>query len=473
MFPQTIGRKSRRNMDQDKQAQLILFTRYPEPGRTKTRLIPALGAEGAAALQRRMSKAIVSQMAEFATQAPVHLEIRYADGNQQAVEAWLAGDIPCLAQGDGDLGDRLRRAFAQAFAQGAGKVVVIGADCPGLTPALFAQAFAALDNQDLVLGPAMDGGYYLVGLNRPAPALFSEIPWGSGEVLAATLKQAQPLNLSLHLLEPLADVDRPEDLINCSAGLQTLAGLCEPGHDRADAVQPDNYDISIVIPTLNEAGGISQTLSGLVGLPGVEVLVADGGSEDRTVSLAAAAGAAVIAAPRGRGNQQNAGALAAQGRVLLFLHADTRLPEGFAAQIRKALGQPGVVAGAFRFAIGATGWRFRLLERCTNWRAACFGLPYGDQALFLPAARFQAMGGFREFALLEDLELVLRLRKMGRIALLPTPALTSPRRWQRLGIARTTVMNQLILLGFFCGISPARLARWYGKVREGNGRSLG
>lgn len=199
-------------MDRDRQARLILFTRYPEPGRTKTRLIPTLGVHGAAALQRRMSEAIVEQMAEFAANYPVRLEIRYTDGNQQAMEAWLSNGIPCLDQGEGDLGDRLLRAFAQAFAQGAQAVVVIGADCPGLTPALFAQAFSALARKDLVLGPAMDGGYYLIGLNRPAPALFAEIPWGSEEVLAATLKQAQGMHLSTHLLEPLADVDRPEDL---------------------------------------------------------------------------------------------------------------------------------------------------------------------------------------------------------------------------------------------------------------------
>lgn len=232
-------------------------------------------------------------------------------------------------------------------------------------------------------------------------------------------------------------------------------------------------DISIIIPTLNEAACIGQTVAGLAGQPGVEVIVADGGSQDLTVSLAKAAGARVLDAPLGRGSQQNAGARAAHGRVLLFLHADTLLPEGFAADIREALNQPGFIAGAFRFAVGAKGWRFRLLEQCANWRAAWLGLPYGDQALFLPAARFWAMGGFRELALLEDLDLVLRLRKTGRIALLAPKARTSARRWQRLGFARTTIINQLILLGFFCGISPARLARWYGKAREGNGRSLG
>ena len=232
-------------------------------------------------------------------------------------------------------------------------------------------------------------------------------------------------------------------------------------------------DISIIIPTLNEAPCIGQTVAGLAGQPGVEVIVADGGSQDQTVALAKAAGARVMDAPQGRGSQQNAGARAAHGRVLLFLHADTLLPEGFAADVREALDQPGFIAGAFRFAVDAKGWRFRLLEQCANWRAAWFGLPYGDQALFLPAARFWAMGGFRELALLEDLDLVLRLRKTGRLALLAPAARTSARRWQRLGFARTTIINQLILLGFFCGITPARLARWYGQVREGNGRSLG
>ena len=203
---------NRGKMDKTGQARLILFTRYPEPGRTKTRLIPALGAQGAAALQRRMSEAIVARMARFAAQYPVRPEIRYSDGTQQDMEAWLSSAIPCLPQGEGNLGDRLRRAFAQAFAQGAQAVVVVGADCPGLTPALFAQAFGALKQQALVLGPAMDGGYYLIGLNHPAPDLFAGIPWGSGEVLAATLKQARGLALSTHLLEPLADVDRLEDL---------------------------------------------------------------------------------------------------------------------------------------------------------------------------------------------------------------------------------------------------------------------
>lgn len=236
---------------------------------------------------------------------------------------------------------------------------------------------------------------------------------------------------------------------------------------------PKICDISIIIPTLNEESCIGQTVAGLIEQPGVEVIVADGGSRDRTVANARAAGARIITGPVGRGNQQNSGAQAAQGKIQLFLHADTRLPDDFAALIRAALNQPDVVAGAFRFAVAAKGWKFRLLEQCTNWRAAWFSLPYGDQALFLAAARFQAMGGFRNLPLLEDLDLVLRLRKMGRMALLAAPAVTSARRWQRLGLLRTTIVNQMILLGFYCGINPERLARWYGRSRKNDGRFLG
>lgn len=232
-------------------------------------------------------------------------------------------------------------------------------------------------------------------------------------------------------------------------------------------------EISIIIPTLNEAACIGKTVTSLVNTPGVEVIVVDGGSRDQTATEASGAGATVITSPLGRGNQQNLGANAATGQVLLFLHADTRLPEDFVVHVLRALAQPDVVAGAFRFAVDATGWRFRLLEQCTNWRAARFSLPYGDQALFVPAARFRAMGGFREFPLLEDVELVLRLKKTGRIALVKTAALTSPRRWQHLGLVHTTVLNQLILLGFYCGIHPERLARWYGRRGKGNGRFFG
>jgi len=229
-------------------------------------------------------------------------------------------------------------------------------------------------------------------------------------------------------------------------------------------------DISIIIPTCDEEDTIAAAVNAVAGLAGVEVVVADGGSTDRTVPLARAAGARVTASERGRGSQQNAGAAAARGRVLLFLHADTRLPDCFQQSVLAILRLPGVVAGAFPLGIAARGRGFRLIEWGVNLRASLWQLPYGDQAIFLGAGQFRSMAGFREIPLLEDVDLVLRLRRLGRIELAPVPVLTSARRWQRLGLLRTTLINFLILLCFFAGVSPRRLALWYGKNRQGNGR---
>ncbi|MGV1100757.1 TIGR04282 family arsenosugar biosynthesis glycosyltransferase [Thiovibrio sp. JS02] len=194
------------------QAKLVLFTRYPEAGRAKTRLIPALGPEGAATLHRRLTERAVAQMRRFLAASPVAGEIRFAGGDRDRMEQWLAGRLPCRPQEGNSLGERLQAAFAAAFAEGAEQVVIIGADCPGLDPKILAEAFAALTQADLVLGPAADGGYYLVGLTRPWAELFHAIPWGSGEVLTKTLCRAKALNLKIRLLEQLVDVDRPEDL---------------------------------------------------------------------------------------------------------------------------------------------------------------------------------------------------------------------------------------------------------------------
>lgn len=193
-------------------AKLVLFTRYPQAGRVKTRLIPALGPEGAADLQRRMTEQMVAQLLLFVAEYPAAAEIWYEGADREQIAAWLGQRLPALPQGAGGLGQRLERAVTTAFAEGMERLVLIGADCPALTPALFVQAFTSLLHHDLVLGPAEDGGYYLIGLSRPLPELFREIPWGSGEVLAVTLERARRFGLSISLLEQCADVDRPEDL---------------------------------------------------------------------------------------------------------------------------------------------------------------------------------------------------------------------------------------------------------------------
>lgn len=192
--------------------RLIVFTRYPEPGRTKTRLIPVLGSDGAADLHRRMTEHTIARVKRLTTTRALAIEVRYQGGNQYSMERWLGHGISFRVQGNGDLGARLERAFRDAFQEGCKRVLVIGTDCPGLTIEILRSAMDALYASDLVLGPAGDGGYYLIGLRRPMSQLFRDVMWGTEHVLARTLEIADELGLSRALLIPLDDVDLPEDL---------------------------------------------------------------------------------------------------------------------------------------------------------------------------------------------------------------------------------------------------------------------
>ena len=420
--------------------RLIVFTRYPEPGRTKTRLIPALGPEGAADLHRRMTEHTLARARALAERRGTSLEVRFEGGGQALMAQWLGTRLASRPQGEGDLGDRMARAIADALREGAARAIVIGTDCPALASATLAAAFDALQHNDLVLGPATDGGYYLIGLRREAPALFADMPWGTGDVLKRTLAAAKAAGLSFALLGPLDDVDRPEDL---------------PLWERAQ------WRISVIIPTLNEAAALPATLAAIQPEADVEVIVADGGSSDGTTEAALAAGARLVAAERGKARQMNAGAAAASGDVLLFLHADTRLPQGFDAHVRDALGRPGAVAGAFAFRVDSPRRGLRVIEWLANWRSRRLGMPYGDQGIFVKADAFREAGGYPDLPVMEDFELMRRLKRRGRIVLARAAAVTSGRRWLRLGLLRTTLVNQAMIVGYLLGVSPERLARWY------------
>lgn len=219
--------------------------------------------------------------------------------------------------------------------------------------------------------------------------------------------------------------------------------------------------LSVIVPVLNEAHQLSDTLAPLQTLPDVEIIVVDGGSRDDTVAVARSLGVQVIETTPGRAHQMNQGAAAATGAWLLFLHGDTRLPAHAPAHVQTVLAQPGVVAGAFDLRIAATGWGLRWIERGVWARSRLCQLPYGDQALFLRTTTFRQVGGFPELPIMEDFVLVQRLKRLGRIAIAPACVTTSPRRWQKLGVPRTTLINQLMIVGYYLGFSPHRLVRWY------------
>lgn len=192
---------------------LIIFTRYPEPGKTKTRTIPTLGAEGAAELQRQMTEHTLNTARQLQITRNTALEVHYTGGSQELMMQWLGHDLQYVPQVTGDLGVKMRSALERTFKLGKKRAVVIGIDCPDLDSKILTSAFEKLERRDLVLGLAEDGGYYLIGLNRLVPQLFYDIPWGTERVMQQTITIAQKLNLNFARLPVLADVDRPEDLI--------------------------------------------------------------------------------------------------------------------------------------------------------------------------------------------------------------------------------------------------------------------
>jgi uncharacterized protein len=431
---------------------LLIFTRYPSPGSTKTRLIPTLGAEGAAALHQQMVEHALWEARQWQRVAPAAgptagpptqraIAVWYTGGTPAQMATWLGNDLDYHPQGEGDLGDRLSQACQWAFATGAQSVLLMGTDCPGLDELILTTAQHHLQRHDLVLGPALDGGYYLMGLRRWIPELFQGIAWSTATVLTRTMAIAQRLRLRTHLLSPLSDVDYAADLVHW---------------------QQANRRISVIIPTRNEASSIAQTLARLQPARNVEVIVADGGSTDETVAIAQSCQATVLTTPPGRAQQMNHAAREATGDILLFLHADTQVPYRFDQWVRRALAESQRGAGAFELQIDDARLGLRLIENWVNWRSRLLAMPYGDQAIFLQADTFWACGGFPNQPLMEDYELMQRLRRRGeRLVIIPIPVVTSARRWQRLGILRTTAINQAIVLAYRLGVSPQHLAQWY------------
>jgi rSAM/selenodomain-associated transferase 2 len=219
-------------------------------------------------------------------------------------------------------------------------------------------------------------------------------------------------------------------------------------------------DISIIIPALNEEDNIPFLAKNLEG-GDFEILLVDGGSTDATVELARRHSFTVITSRPGRGQQQNMGARYAHGKILLFLHADTRLPENFTTSVIQTLESGRYVAGAFSLAIEKPTLAMRFITTCANLRSHLFHLPYGDQAIFIRHDTFLKLEMFPELPIMEDYVFIKRAKKHGRIAVLKDTVITSARRWRRLGVVRTTLINQLVILGFFFKVSPEKLALLY------------
>ncbi len=223
--------------------------------------------------------------------------------------------------------------------------------------------------------------------------------------------------------------------------------------------------VSVVVPTLNEEGVLAATLE-RARQPGVhEIIVVDGGSTDATLATAMRGADLVLAAPRGRARQMNAGAARARGDVLLFLHADTLIPEGFAQAAIAACQEPAVIGGRFDVDLEPSSPLIRLTGELINRRSRLTRISTGDQAIFIRREVFERLGGYADIPLMEDVDLSRRMKRAGRIACLRQRVTTSARRWQKNGVVRTILLMWSLRALYFFGVSPAHLQRVYANTR--------
>ena len=238
--------------------------------------------------------------------------------------------------------------------------------------------------------------------------------------------------------------------------------------DTLSAVRPDGSRplVSIVVPVLRDTPELAGLLDALQNGrcdPGVEVVVVNGDAADRSLDSLRRRPATVrwVDSEPGRGRQMNAGARASSGRWLLFLHADARLGRGWLAALAAADDRPDVAGGAFRFTLASTHWAARIIEHGVAFRTRWLKLPYGDQGIFVRRECFDALDGYRPLGLMEDVDLMGRLRRRGRVWFPPVAVRVSARRWERDGWLRRTALNLALLALYLAGVAPDRLARWY------------
>lgn len=440
-----------------KSGSMLLFSRYPVPGKAKTRLIPEIGEERAALLHRRMTEHTVCTLRsarEMLGASDLELSICCTGASLKEFSKWLGQDLNYVSQPAGNLGMRLLKGFETAFSKGSKRTIAVGCDIPGLTQEILLKGIDALYEHDIVIGPTTDGGYYLIGMTSPRPELFADILWGTEHVYRQTLDAAKLLGLTVAELPMLYDIDMPADLSVIR------------NDSRFNEIFTGKHLISIIIPTLNESCILEQTLNRLCCPENIEIIVVDGGSQDNTVEIAASSGVSVLSVSGGRAAQMNTGAAEAKGQTLLFLHADTLLPIGYYDMICQALKTPSAAVGAFRFQTDGSGAEIRAMEWFTNFRSTVLHFPYGDQGLFLEKRVFEEIGGFPDLPIMEDFELVRRLRRRGDVVMIREPAVTSARRWSELGVLRTTLINQFMILGFLAGMKPSKLKQIYRRTKD-------
>jgi rSAM/selenodomain-associated transferase 2/rSAM/selenodomain-associated transferase 1 len=438
-----------------------MFVKYPEKGKVKSRLSPHWDED----IVARLYRLFIEDLLDRLSGSDYQFRIAYHPVERETAFIEQFGDgFSYMPQIGGDLGERMNDAFIRCFSEGFQTVVIIGSDSPDLPQQIIGEAFQALERGGAVIGPSFDGGYYLIGFSRESfsSGAFDGVTWGTDSVFKKTMQYLQETGMPVHVLPSWRDIDRPED----------IAALIKD-NEKADFADSRTMTLllmrprfSIIVPVLNEESSINLVIEHIGGFQEAagssEIITVDGDPEGRTIGAIRDTKVITAVGKKGRGNQMNRGAALAKGDILVFLHADTRLPFNALTLIESALHDPACAAGAFDLAIASERPVFRLIEKTASLRSRLSRIPYGDQTLFFRRDYFNAIGGFADIPIMEDVEIMRRIKKRGeRIVFIDQPSTTSARRWETEGVLYCTLRNWLLISLYLSGVSPERLSRLY------------
>ncbi len=460
-------RKYRKNR---KRNAYILFTREPQAGYTKTRLMPYFTAEECEELHKCFLRDIKHEMKNLDADIVVVYQSDKKDdkpANLQKIFGTGRGiKIKIFRQRGDDIWEKMDNAIADTLALGYDKVVLTGADIPELKSDTIASAFDKLNNADVVLGPTKDDGYYLVGMKKRHSEVFKVqdvLAKSENTVFGAAVDAARNAGLSIDYCDVQDDIDTPDDIAEFRSRMRVDRDLRKSSTGR---FLKEHTSISIIVPVYNEENTVNSIMGQLVPLRDkAEIIFVDGGSTDNTVEIIGKQ-FRIIESQKSRGVQLNRGAEEASGDILFFLHCDSRLPENALAQIRE-------VMASHEWGYFGVKFKSKNVFMFTNninsgLRASLRNIVFGDQGMFIDRSLFTEIGGFPEIPIMEDYDFSLRMRrrkiKPGKTK---HRIRTSTRRYgeSTISILKTELMMFSLRRKYRRGEDPERIAKIYRDIR--------
>ena len=403
---------------------IIIFTRVPEPGQTKTRMMPALSAKGCARLHTCFLEDTKRECGKV--EGKLFVCFTPDEGRELLHPVFGRGEYYISQRGSG-LGERMYQAIREVLGRGYDACILMGTDVPEVRAEYLERAFGLLEQKDVVLGPTRDGGYYLVGMKKPRRAVFEVEGYGQGSVLWDTVRRIKTEGCTVGFTEAMWDMDVYQDLQGYRRRMREDKRLQNTSTGRYLA---KTSRISIIVPVYNEEKTICQMQDQLEPLRGTcEILFVDGGSTDRTMEQIRP-WVKVIHSEKGRAKQMNTGARKSHGDILFFLHCDSELPPRPLAEIRRVMKDHS--AGCFGIPFHSRNFFMFTCRVISNHRIKDRKVMFGDQGIFVDRSLFFHAGMFPEIPVMEDYQFSLTLKERGvKLGMTGRRIYTSDRRFPK------------------------------------------